>query len=99
MEYAHCQLQSEAECYIDSDWTQENLQQSQLQVDQLQERKRLEPKTQRLKGQLHLQCSSTKEALSSNQKSELLTAHTESRLSPVEMTKNECLDQVTACPL
>ncbi|CAK6951177.1 coiled-coil domain-containing protein 30-like isoform X3 [Scomber scombrus] len=88
MEYAHCQLQSEAECYMDSDWTQENLQQNQLQVDQLQERKRLEPK-----GQLHLQRSSTKEALSSNQKSELLTAHAESTLNSVERTKDQCLDQ------
>lgn len=66
------------------------------------ERERLELEIQRLKGQVQWhqeQLSSTKEALSSNQKSELLTTHIESRLSPVERTKHECLDQVTACLL
>lgn len=65
------------------------------------ERERLQLEIQRLKEQLQWhqeQLSSTKEALR-NQKSDLVTAHTESRLSPVERTKNECLDQVSACPL
>ena len=66
------------------------------------ERERLELEVQRLKGQIQWhqeQLSSTKEQLSSNQKSELLTTRTESRLSPVERTKDECLDQVTAYSL
>ena len=65
------------------------------------ERERLELEVQRLKGQIQWhkeQLSSTKEALSNNQKSELLTTHIECRLSPVERTKDECLDQVSACP-
>ncbi|XP_067447867.1 coiled-coil domain-containing protein 30-like [Thunnus thynnus] len=62
------------------------------------ERERLELEVQRLKGQIQWhqeQLSSTKEALSNNQKSELLTTHIECRLSPVERTKDECLDQLS----
>nr|XP_019944440.1 PREDICTED: coiled-coil domain-containing protein 30 isoform X3 [Paralichthys olivaceus] len=60
------------------------------------ERERLELKTERLNEQLKWyqeQLASTKEALSSSQKLELHTGHTESRLSPVERTKDESLDQ------
>lgn len=62
------------------------------------ERERLELEIQRLKEQLKWhqeQLASTKEALISSQKPELHTAHAESRLSPVERNKDECLDQVT----
>ncbi|XP_044206572.1 coiled-coil domain-containing protein 30 isoform X2 [Thunnus albacares] len=62
------------------------------------ERERLELEVQRLKGQIQWhqeQLSLTKEALSNNQKSELLTTHIECRLSPVERTKDECLDQLS----
>lgn len=61
------------------------------------ERERLELEIQRLKVQLKWQqeqLSSTKEALISSQKPELHTAHIESRLSPVERTKDESVDQV-----
>ncbi|XP_042265915.1 coiled-coil domain-containing protein 30-like isoform X2 [Thunnus maccoyii] len=63
-----------------------------------EERERLELEVQRLKGQIQWhqeQLSLTKEALSNNQKSELLTTHIECRLSPVERTKDECLDQLS----
>ncbi|XP_053281781.1 coiled-coil domain-containing protein 30 [Pleuronectes platessa] len=62
------------------------------------ERERLELKTERLNEQLKWhqeQLASTKEALSSSQKLELHTAHTEPRLSPVERTKDESLDQLS----
>lgn len=62
------------------------------------ERERLELEIQRLREQVKWhqeQLSSTKEALIISQKPELHTAHIESRLSPVERTKDECLDQVT----
>ncbi|XP_044068864.1 trichohyalin isoform X2 [Siniperca chuatsi] len=62
------------------------------------ERERLELEIQRLKAQLKWhqeQLSSTKEALISSQKPELHTAHIEFRLSPVEGTKNESLDQLS----
>nr|XP_019944444.1 PREDICTED: coiled-coil domain-containing protein 30 isoform X7 [Paralichthys olivaceus] len=62
------------------------------------ERERLELKTERLNEQLKWyqeQLASTKEALSSSQKLELHTGHTESRLSPVERTKDESLDQLS----
>lgn len=62
------------------------------------ERERLQLEIQRLKEQLKWhqeQISSTKEALSSSQKPELQTAHAESRLSPVERTKDGSVDQVT----
>ncbi|XP_062247791.1 coiled-coil domain-containing protein 30 isoform X2 [Platichthys flesus] len=62
------------------------------------ERERLELKTERLNEQLKWhqeQLASTKEALSSNQKLELHTAHTETRLSPMERTKDESLDQLS----
>ncbi|XP_034447803.1 coiled-coil domain-containing protein 30 isoform X2 [Hippoglossus hippoglossus] len=62
------------------------------------ERERLELKTERLNEQLKWyqeQLASTKEALSSSQKLELHTAHTESRLSPVQRTKDESLDQLS----
>ncbi|XP_062282631.1 coiled-coil domain-containing protein 30-like [Scomber scombrus] len=147
MERAHRRLQSEVEHYKDSNRTQEDLRENQLQVDHLQdqadrltvelsslqtahntlreemvserlqtaelqaklssslqeklvaegERERLQLEIQRLKGQLQWhqeQLSSTKEALR-NQKSDLLTTHTESRLSPVERTKDECMDQLS----
>ncbi|XP_053173911.1 coiled-coil domain-containing protein 30-like [Scomber japonicus] len=147
MERAHRRLQSEVEHYKDSNRTQEDLRENQLQVDHLQdqadrltvelsslqtahntlrdemvserlqtaelqaklssslqeklvvegERERLRLEIQRLKGQLQWpqeQLSSTKEALR-NRKSDLLTTHTESRLSPVEMTKDECMDQLS----
>ena len=61
------------------------------------ERERLEIQMQRLKEQLKWhqeRLSSTKEALLSSQKPELHTAHIESRLNPVERTKDD--DQVTA---
>ncbi|XP_028438597.1 coiled-coil domain-containing protein 30 isoform X1 [Perca flavescens] len=60
------------------------------------ERERLELEIQRLKEQLKWhqeQLSSTKEALIGSQKPELHTAHGESRLSPVDWTKDEGLDQ------
>ncbi|XP_035512389.1 coiled-coil domain-containing protein 30 isoform X4 [Morone saxatilis] len=60
------------------------------------ERERLDLEIQRLKEQLKWhqeQLSSTKEALHSSQKLELHTAHVESRLSPVERTKDEGVDQ------
>ncbi|XP_029292502.1 coiled-coil domain-containing protein 30 isoform X2 [Cottoperca gobio] len=56
------------------------------------ERERLELQIQRLKEQLKWhqeQLTSTKEALISSQKPELHTAHIQSRLSPVERTKDE----------
>lgn len=62
------------------------------------ERERLELEIQRLREQVKWhqeQLSSTKEALIISQKPELHAAHIESRLSPVERTKDECLDQVT----
>lgn len=62
------------------------------------ERERLELEIQRLKKQLlwtQEQLSSAKEALSRCQKPDLQTAGTESRLSPVQNTKPEALDQVT----
>ncbi|XP_019119493.1 coiled-coil domain-containing protein 30 isoform X2 [Larimichthys crocea] len=62
------------------------------------ERERLELEIQRLKEQLKWhqeQLASTKEALISSQKPELHTAHAESRLSPVERNKDECLDQLS----
>ncbi|XP_069382040.1 coiled-coil domain-containing protein 30 isoform X6 [Paralichthys olivaceus] len=62
------------------------------------ERERLELKTERLNEQLKWyqeQLASTKEALSSSQKLELHTGHTESRLSPVERTMDESLDQLS----
>ncbi|XP_040009974.1 coiled-coil domain-containing protein 30 isoform X2 [Xiphias gladius] len=62
------------------------------------ERERLELEIQRLNEQLKWhqeQLSSTKEALSSSQKLELHTANIESRLSPVERTKDESLDQLS----
>ncbi|XP_068589220.1 coiled-coil domain-containing protein 30 isoform X2 [Cebidichthys violaceus] len=61
------------------------------------QRERLELEMQRLKEQLKWhqeQLSSTKEALTSSQKPEQHTAHIESRLSPVERTKEEWLDQL-----
>uniref|UniRef100_UPI0037E6FF44 coiled-coil domain-containing protein 30 n=1 Tax=Semicossyphus pulcher TaxID=241346 RepID=UPI0037E6FF44 len=61
------------------------------------ERDRLKLEIQRLKEQLKRheeQLSSSKEALISSQKPELQTAHVESRLSPVEKTNDECLDQL-----
>lgn len=61
-------------------------------------RERLELEIQQLNKQLQRlqeQLSSTKEELSSSQKPELHTAHIESRLSPEEKRKDECLDQVT----
>uniref|UniRef100_A0A665T8X4 Coiled-coil domain-containing protein 30-like n=1 Tax=Echeneis naucrates TaxID=173247 RepID=A0A665T8X4_ECHNA len=61
------------------------------------ERERLELEIQRLNEQLKWhqnQLSSTKEALISSQKLELLhTAHVESRLNPLEPAKNENMDQ------
>ena len=62
------------------------------------ERERLELKAERLNEQLKWhqeQLASTKEALSGSQKLEQRTAHTESRLSPVERSKDESLDQVS----
>ncbi|XP_049921851.1 coiled-coil domain-containing protein 30 isoform X2 [Epinephelus moara] len=62
------------------------------------ERERLQLEIQRLKEQLKWhqeQISSTKEALSSSQKPELQTAHAESRLSPVERTKDGSVDQLS----
>ncbi|KAK2851236.1 hypothetical protein Q5P01_007512 [Channa striata] len=62
------------------------------------ERERLELEIQRLNEQLKWyqeQLSSTKEALSNSQKPQLQTAHRESRLSPVERTKDENLDQIS----
>ncbi|XP_034001393.1 trichohyalin isoform X4 [Trematomus bernacchii] len=56
------------------------------------ERERLEIQMQRLKEQLKWhqeRLSSTKEALLSSQKPELHTAHIESRLNPVERTKDD----------
>ncbi|XP_042347785.1 coiled-coil domain-containing protein 30 isoform X3 [Plectropomus leopardus] len=60
------------------------------------ERERLQLEIQRLKEQLKWhqeQISSTKEALISSQKPEFQTAHKETRLSPVEKTKDGCFDQ------
>ncbi|XP_071331914.1 coiled-coil domain-containing protein 30 isoform X3 [Trachinotus anak] len=60
------------------------------------ERERMELEVQHLKEQLKWhqeQLSSMKEALSSSQKLELHTTHIKSRLSPVERTKDESLDQ------
>lgn len=62
------------------------------------ERERLELEIQRLNEQLkwhHEQLASTKEALGSSQKLELHDPPIESRLSPVEKTNDESLDQVT----
>lgn len=62
------------------------------------ERKRLELEIQHLKEQLKWhqeQLSSMKEALNSNQMSEQHIDHVESRIIPVEKTKDECLNQVT----
>ncbi|KAL7397997.1 hypothetical protein ABVT39_002861 [Epinephelus coioides] len=62
------------------------------------ERERLQLEIQRLKEQLKWhqeQILSTKEALSSSQKPELQTAHAESRLSPVERTKDGSVDQLS----
>uniref|UniRef100_A0A3B4ZZK6 Coiled-coil domain-containing protein 30-like n=1 Tax=Stegastes partitus TaxID=144197 RepID=A0A3B4ZZK6_9TELE len=62
------------------------------------ERERLELEIERLKKQLQWhqeQLCSTKEALSSSHKPELHTAHVESRLSPVEKTKDECFSQLS----
>ncbi|XP_068996339.1 coiled-coil domain-containing protein 30 isoform X1 [Embiotoca jacksoni] len=62
------------------------------------ERERLELEIQRINKLLQWhqeQLSLTKEALSRSQKPELHTAHTDSRLSPVEKTKDECLDQLS----
>ncbi|XP_029361937.1 coiled-coil domain-containing protein 30 isoform X2 [Echeneis naucrates] len=63
------------------------------------ERERLELEIQRLNEQLKWhqnQLSSTKEALISSQKLELLhTAHVESRLNPLEPAKNENMDQLS----
>ncbi|XP_037629782.1 coiled-coil domain-containing protein 30 isoform X2 [Sebastes umbrosus] len=62
------------------------------------ERERLGLEIQRLKEQLKWhqeQLSSTKEALISSQRPELHTAHVESRLSPVERTEEERLDEVS----
>lgn len=64
------------------------------------ERERLELEMQRLKKQLlwtQEQLSSAKEAPSRSQKSDLQTTSTESRLSPVQNTNSEALDQVTSC--
>ncbi|XP_031142133.1 coiled-coil domain-containing protein 30 isoform X2 [Sander lucioperca] len=61
------------------------------------ERERLELEIQRLKEQLKWhqeQLSSTKEVLIGSQKPELHTAHAQSRLSPVDWTKDEGLDQL-----
>ncbi|XP_070823887.1 coiled-coil domain-containing protein 30 isoform X7 [Chaetodon trifascialis] len=62
------------------------------------ERERLELELQRLKEQLKWhqeQLSSTKEALVSSQTPELHTAHVESRLSPVERSRDECSHQLS----
>ncbi|XP_031700879.1 coiled-coil domain-containing protein 30 isoform X3 [Anarrhichthys ocellatus] len=62
------------------------------------QRERLELEMQRLTEQLEWhqeQLSSTKEALTSSQKPEQHPAHIESRLSPVERTKEEWLDQLS----
>lgn len=62
------------------------------------ERERQELEIQHLREQLKWhqeQLSSTKEAFSSSQKLELRTAHIESKISPVERTKDESLDEVT----
>ncbi|XP_071331915.1 coiled-coil domain-containing protein 30 isoform X4 [Trachinotus anak] len=62
------------------------------------ERERMELEVQHLKEQLKWhqeQLSSMKEALSSSQKLELHTTHIKSRLSPVERTKDESLDQLS----
>ncbi len=62
------------------------------------ERERLELEIQHLKEQLKWhqeQLFSTKEALNSSQTPELHTAHLESRLSPVERSKDDSSDQVT----
>ncbi|XP_067383427.1 trichohyalin isoform X3 [Channa argus] len=72
--------------------------QEKLMVEGESERQELD--IQRLNEQLKWyqeQLSSTKEALSNSQKPELETAHRESRLSPVERTKDESLDQ-NSCP-
>uniref|UniRef100_A0A8D3B143 Coiled-coil domain containing 30 n=1 Tax=Scophthalmus maximus TaxID=52904 RepID=A0A8D3B143_SCOMX len=152
MERAHSRLQSELERYKDGNGngnrTKEDLKESRLQVDQLQEqadrltaelsslqtthntlrdemvsersqtselqaklsasvherlaaegeRERLELEIQRLNEQLkwhHEQLASTKEALGSSQKLELHDPPIESRLSPVEKTNDESLDQLS----
>ncbi|KAM8753924.1 uncharacterized protein ccdc30 isoform 2-T2 [Acanthopagrus schlegelii] len=62
------------------------------------ERERLELEIQRLKEQLKWhqeQLSSTKEASIRSQTPELPTAHVETRLNPVERSKDECMDQVS----
>lgn len=62
------------------------------------ERERFELEIQHLKEQLKWhqeQLSSMKEALISNQMPEQHMYHVESRISPVEKSKDECLDQVT----
>ncbi|XP_034551739.1 coiled-coil domain-containing protein 30 isoform X2 [Notolabrus celidotus] len=61
------------------------------------EKERLKLEIQRLKEQLKWheeQLSSSKEALMSRKEPELHTAHVESRLSPVERTKDEYSDQL-----
>ncbi|KAI3357304.1 hypothetical protein L3Q82_015758 [Scortum barcoo] len=62
------------------------------------ERESLELEIQRLKTQLKWhqeQLCSTKEALVNSQKPELHTTHTESRLSPMERTKDKSVDQLS----
>lgn len=62
------------------------------------ERERLELETQHLKEQLKWhqeQLSAAKEALISRQTPEQPTDYVESRISPVERSKDKCLDQVT----
>ncbi|XP_059188895.1 coiled-coil domain-containing protein 30 [Centropristis striata] len=60
-------------------------------------KERLELEIQHLKEQLkwHQEQLLTKGALIRSQKTELHTAHTESRLSPVERTKDESFDQIS----
>ncbi|XP_074537403.1 uncharacterized protein ccdc30 isoform X3 [Halichoeres trimaculatus] len=61
------------------------------------ETERLKLEIQRLNEQLKWheeQLSSSKEALKIRKEPELRTAHVESRLSPVERTKDECSDQI-----
>lgn len=66
------------------------------------ERERLELEIQRLKEQLKWhqeQLSSTKEAPIRIQTPELPTAHVETRLNPVERSKDEYMDQVSGLHL
>lgn len=66
------------------------------------ERERLELEIQRLKEQLKWhqeQLSSTKEAPIRSQTPELPTAHVETRLNPVERSKDEYMDQVSGLHL